>query len=65
MRTFAKLLGYTEAVALLQATLDEEGQADKALTKLAETVINLDAKSSEANGKKSSPKKKTAPKSKS
>ncbi len=43
VRTFAKLLGYKDAEALLQATLDEEGAADKALTELAETVINVEA----------------------
>jgi len=43
VRTFAKLLGYEEDEALLQATLDEEGEADKTLTELAETVINIEA----------------------
>ena len=41
VRTFAKLLGYEDAAALLQETLDEEGEADKTLTELAETVINV------------------------
>jgi ferritin-like metal-binding protein YciE len=43
VRTFAHLLGYDQAVDLLQETLDEEGAADKKLTKLAETVINVEA----------------------
>lgn len=43
VRTFAKLLGYADAEALLQATLNEEGDADKKLTVLAETVINIEA----------------------
>src|SRR5687768_5070352 len=43
VRTFATLLGYADAAALLQATLDEEGEADKKLTALAETVINVEA----------------------
>jgi ferritin-like metal-binding protein YciE len=43
VRTFARLLDYEEAAGLLQATLDEEGAADKKLTKLAETVINVEA----------------------
>jgi ferritin-like metal-binding protein YciE len=43
VRTFARLLGYEQAAGLLQATLDEEGAADKKLTKLAETVINVEA----------------------
>jgi ferritin-like metal-binding protein YciE len=41
VRTFANLLGYEQAAALLQETLDEEGEADKKLTELAETVINV------------------------
>ena len=61
VRTFAQLLGYSQAVRLLQATLDEEGEADKKLTQLAETVINVKAEHAEANGKKSSvANKKTA-----
>jgi ferritin-like metal-binding protein YciE len=40
VRTFASLLGEDKATRLLQETLDEEGEADKNLTKLAETVIN-------------------------
>ncbi len=43
VRTFARLLGHTEASLALQATLDEEGAADKKLSKLAETVINAEA----------------------
>ena len=43
VRTFASLLGYTDAVALLQETLNEEGSADKKLTELAETIINVQA----------------------
>ena len=35
-RTFARQLGYDEAADLLQETLDEEGDANKKLTKLAE-----------------------------
>jgi len=43
VRTFAKLLGYVDSAALLQETLDEEGEADQKLTELAETVINIKA----------------------
>ena len=43
VRTFANLLGYEDAATLLQETLDEEGEADKKLTELAETVINVEA----------------------
>jgi ferritin-like metal-binding protein YciE len=49
VRTYAKELGYTDAENLLQKTLNEEGEADKLLTKLAEgglfkTGINQEAK---------------------
>lgn len=36
VKAFAKELGYTEAAKLLQANLDEEANADKALTKISE-----------------------------
>jgi ferritin-like metal-binding protein YciE len=48
VRTFARLLGYEEAARLLQETLDEEGEADKKLTELAETGINVEAEESDA-----------------
>jgi len=38
--TLAQVLGYTEAARLLQQTLDEEKNADKKLTVLAESFIN-------------------------
>lgn len=43
VRTYANLLGHKEIADLLQETLDEEGEADKALTDLAETIINVEA----------------------
>lgn len=43
VRTYARLLGEDSAADLLQQTLDEEGAADKGLTKLAESVINAEA----------------------
>lgn len=43
VHAYAKLLGDDQAAKLLQQTLDEEGAADKKLTKLAESVINLEA----------------------
>ncbi len=43
VRTYARLLGDTEAERLLQQTLDEEGETDKKLTALAESTINLQA----------------------
>jgi len=42
VRTYARLLGREGDVTLLQETLDEEGRADKKLTKLAER-INVEA----------------------
>ena len=42
VRTYAELLGETEAMNLLQATLNEEGDADKTLTALAQR-INVEA----------------------
>ena len=48
VRTFAKLLGYEKAASLLQETLDEEGEADHALTALAETIINIKAEEADA-----------------
>jgi len=42
--TFAELLGNTEAVELLKATLEEERQTDEKLTELAETEINVEAR---------------------
>jgi ferritin-like metal-binding protein YciE len=43
VRTFANMLGEQEAVELLQQTLDEEGETDKLLTELAESVVNVEA----------------------
>jgi len=43
VRTFARTMGDEEAAELLQQTLDEEGDADKRLTALAENISNLRA----------------------
>ena len=43
VRTFAYILGEEDAAELLQETLDEEGDADKLLTELAESVVNVEA----------------------
>ncbi|QHV99930.1 YciE/YciF ferroxidase family protein [Spirosoma endbachense] len=43
--TLAQVLGYTEAARLLQQTLDEEKNADKKLTVLAESFVNSRAAS--------------------
>jgi ferritin-like metal-binding protein YciE len=42
-RTYAKILGYQDQAALLQQTLNEEGDTDKLLTTLAVGAINIDA----------------------
>jgi len=65
VRTYAKLLGYNSAMKLLQQTLDEEGDTDKTLTKLAET-INVEAEEPDdedeapAKAKKKKAKRKVA-----
>ena len=61
VRTFASMLGEEDAVELLQKTLDEEGETNKKLTALAESLVNPDAQSAERNG---SSKKKGARKRK-
>ena len=43
VRTWAEHLGEQQATKLLQQTLDEEGDADKKLTQLAESTINVEA----------------------
>jgi ferritin-like metal-binding protein YciE len=43
LRTFARQLGYDNHVQLLQQSLDEEGAADKLLTQIAESTVNVDA----------------------
>ena len=42
-RTFAQRLGHNDIAELLQTTLDEEGNADKKLTQIAESVVNQEA----------------------
>jgi ferritin-like metal-binding protein YciE len=42
-RTFARQLGLHDVAALLQASLDEESNADKILTEIAESQVNLAA----------------------
>lgn len=43
VRTYARVLGEERHAQLLQETLDEEGEADKLLTQLAENSINVEA----------------------
>jgi ferritin-like metal-binding protein YciE len=42
-RTFANHLGRTDLAQLLQSILDEEGETDKKLTRIAESHINVEA----------------------
>jgi ferritin-like metal-binding protein YciE len=48
LRTWAQELGLDKAAQLLQATLDEEEKTDRALTKIAESVVNVEAESAAA-----------------
>ena len=43
VRTFAERLGRPDDARLLQQTLDEEGQADELLNRIAMQVVNADA----------------------
>ena len=43
LRTYARQLGFDNHAELLQQTLDEEGEADKLLTQIAESRVNVDA----------------------
>lgn len=43
VRTYASMLGLPDQEALLQQTLNEEGETDHKLTQLAEEVVNVDA----------------------
>jgi ferritin-like metal-binding protein YciE len=43
VRTFARQLGHEAIANELQETLDEEGNADKILTEIAEGIINIKA----------------------
>jgi len=45
VRTYAQILGNQQIANLFQQTLDEEGNADKKLTALAESSINVEAAS--------------------
>jgi ferritin-like metal-binding protein YciE len=42
-RTFAQLLGHSEAARLLETTLNEEKAADEKLTQIAESQVNVHA----------------------
>jgi ferritin-like metal-binding protein YciE len=60
VRTFASLLGDNSAVATLQRTLNEEAEADKQLTGLAESIINVEASGANGNGASKRTAKKTS-----
>jgi ferritin-like metal-binding protein YciE len=47
VKSFANLLGEFEAASLLEETLEEEKEADQRLTDLAESIINIEAASSD------------------
>ncbi|ATN36263.1 hypothetical protein ACO34A_20965 [Rhizobium sp. ACO-34A] len=44
LRAWARQLGHRDAVTLLDATLEEESDTDDALTKLAESAVNVAAR---------------------
>ena len=48
LKCWASELGYNDAVTLLDATLSEEKKTDVALTRLAETEVNMHAQTAEA-----------------
>ena len=48
LKCWASELGYTDAVKLLDATLNEEKKTDVALTRLAEGQVNMHAQTAEA-----------------
>ena len=43
LRTYARQLGYGNHAELLQQSLNEEGEADKLLSQIAESTVNVDA----------------------
>ena len=57
LRTWANLLGHTEAVGLLEENLDEEKEADQKLTQIAESFVNQAAAESEEEEEKVAPRR--------
>jgi ferritin-like metal-binding protein YciE len=43
VRTLARRLGFEDQARLLQQSLDQEGAADKKLTQIAESRVNVEA----------------------
>ena len=52
--TYAEMLGHDEVHELLGQTLEEEEETDQKLSALAESVINIDAKTEEESEEKPS-----------
>ena len=50
LASFANLLGESKSAAILQKTLAEEKDADSTLTRIAESVINIDAADGDNEG---------------
>jgi ferritin-like metal-binding protein YciE len=50
-RTLAERLGESEAAEKLQATLNEEGEADQKLTAIAEGEVNAEAATASPRGR--------------
>ena len=50
-RALAERLGESEAAEKLQATLDEEGEADQKLTAIAEGEVNAEAATASPRGR--------------
>ncbi len=50
VRTYAQLLGDREAATVLEKTLEEEKEADRQLTEIAEQYINVQAHESSTDG---------------
>ena len=47
LRSWAELLGYGEAVSLLEQTMNEEKATDEKLTRIAESAVNVEQKEGE------------------
>jgi ferritin-like metal-binding protein YciE len=50
LRTWAEMLGYGKAAELLQQSLNEESEADEALSQLAMTSVNVEAEDGSEEG---------------
>jgi len=59
-RTHAQILGHTDAVALLEETLNEEKETDQKLNDLAESIVNDEAAGASGTAR-SAPKTRRAP----